>query len=112
MLPIDIPTLLEFKTLAAVKGDVCVSLYAPTEPSRLRERVEPHCFKGPDRPSSAALKEAVVDKHRVTPLEEKIRRLVGVDNDEPEADKIRSFRIESRIRSTSSRDFRGSVSRY
>jgi len=32
MLHIDIPTLPEFKALAAVKSDACVSLYLPTSP--------------------------------------------------------------------------------
>jgi hypothetical protein len=30
MLHIDIPTLAEFKALAAINGDACVSLYVPT----------------------------------------------------------------------------------
>src|SRR3981081_451810 len=32
MLHIDIPTLAEFKALAAIKGDTYVSLYVPTSP--------------------------------------------------------------------------------
>ena len=32
MLHVDIPTLAEFKALAAVKGETCVSLYMPTSP--------------------------------------------------------------------------------
>src|SRR3954470_3538839 len=32
MLHIDIPTLAEFKALAQVKGETCVSLYLPTSP--------------------------------------------------------------------------------
>ena len=32
MLHIDIPTLEEFKALAQIKGDTCVSLYLPTSP--------------------------------------------------------------------------------
>ena len=38
MLHIDIPTLAEFKALAAVKADACVSLYMPTSP--LSEHVQ------------------------------------------------------------------------
>jgi hypothetical protein len=32
MLHIDIPSLEEFKVLAQVKGETCVSLYLPTSP--------------------------------------------------------------------------------
>jgi hypothetical protein len=32
MLYVDIPTLPEFKALATVRGDACVSIYLPTTP--------------------------------------------------------------------------------
>jgi hypothetical protein len=38
MLHIDIPTPAEFKALAAIKDETCVSHYVPMEPIRERER--------------------------------------------------------------------------
>jgi hypothetical protein len=91
MLHIDIPTLPEFKALAAVKGDVCVSLYVPTEPSRRREQQNRIALKDLTAQGLQQLKEVGVDKHRITLLEEQFRRLVGTCNNEPEADKIRKL---------------------
>jgi hypothetical protein len=91
MLHIDIPTLPEFKALAAVKGDVCVSLYVPTEPSRQRERQNRIALKDLTAQALQQLKEVGVDKRRIGPLEEQFRRLVGTGNNEPDADKIRKL---------------------
>jgi hypothetical protein len=91
MLHIDVPTLPEFKVLAAVKGEICVSLYVLTEPSRLCERQNRIALKGLTAQALRQLKEAGVDKHRITSFEEQFGRLVGTDSNEPEPDKIRKL---------------------
>ena len=96
MLHIDIPTLPEFKALAAVKGEICVSLYVLTEPSRLCERQNRIALKDLTAQALRQLKEAGVDKHRITSFEEQFGRLVGTDSNEPELDKIRKLQNRKR----------------
>src|SRR3977135_2011845 len=45
MLHIDIPTLEEFKALAQIKGETCVSLYLPTSPLGTNAKVSRTAFK-------------------------------------------------------------------
>ncbi len=45
MLHVDIPTLAEFKALAQVKGETCISLYLPTSPLGDSARVNRTAFK-------------------------------------------------------------------
>jgi hypothetical protein len=51
MLHIDIPTLREFKALAATRSDACVSIYVPTSP--LTENAQAHRFAFGDLPKEA-----------------------------------------------------------
>ena len=88
MLRIDIPTLAEFKALAAIKGDTCVSLYVPTEPFRERQRQNRIALKDLAAQALQQLKEAGIDKRRITPLKVQFRRLAGTDADD---DKIRKL---------------------
>ena len=45
MLHVDIPTLAEFKALAATRSDACVSLYVPTSPLGGKLRANRIVFK-------------------------------------------------------------------
>jgi hypothetical protein len=45
MIHIDIPTLAEFKALAAVMDDPCLSLYLPTSPLRSTRHTNRLAFK-------------------------------------------------------------------
>ena len=91
MLHIDIPTLPEFKALAAVKGETCVSLYVPTEPARERERQNRIAFKDLAAQALQQLKDAGVDKRRIELLERQFRHLIGADKDHTDDDKIRKL---------------------
>ena len=81
MLRIDIPTLAEFKALAAIKGDTCVSLYVPTEPFRERQRQNRIALKDLAAQALQQLKEAGIDKRRITPLKVQFRRLEALAQD-------------------------------
>lgn len=91
MLHIDIPTLPEFKALAAIRGDTCVSLYAPTEPLRERARQNRIALVDLAKGALQQLKEAGVDKRRIEPLEDQFRHLAGADEDDADDDKIRKL---------------------
>jgi hypothetical protein len=77
MFRIDIPTLAEFKALAAVKGETCVSLYVPTSPKPDQAAANRIAFKDVARAALAQLKEAGADKRRIAPIEEQFEHLAG-----------------------------------
>jgi hypothetical protein len=90
-LHIDIPTLAEFKALAAIKRETCVSLYVPTEPLRERERQNRIALKDLVAQALQQLKEAGVDNRLIAPLEAQIRHLVGADEEDADDEKIRKL---------------------
>jgi hypothetical protein len=77
MLHIDIPTLSEFKALAAVRGDICVSLYMPTSPHPDHDRANRVAFKDLVKEALTQLVETGADKRRLEPLEQQFDHLVG-----------------------------------
>jgi hypothetical protein len=81
MLHIDIPTLAEFKALAATKGDACVSLYLPTSPLPHQARANRVAFKDIAKAALAQLHEAGFDKRRLAALEQRFDHLAGADAD-------------------------------
>jgi len=91
MLHIDIPTLAEFKALAQIKGETCVSLYLPT--SRLGKNAGTNrtAFKDIAREALSQLKEGGADKNKITVFEERFDRLAGTDHDVQDQDKIRKL---------------------
>jgi hypothetical protein len=91
MLHIDIPTLAEFKALAAIKGETCVSLYVPTEPLRMHERQNRIALEDLATLALRQLRAAAVDKRRIAALETQLLRLVDPHRDDPEPDKIRKL---------------------
>jgi hypothetical protein len=91
MLHIDIPTLAEFKALAAVKGDSCVSLYAPTSPLREHARENRIALEDLATEALSQMREAGIDKRRIEPLEEQFRHLVSADKNDTDDDKIRKL---------------------
>src|ERR1700730_14784725 len=64
MLHIDIPTLEEFKALAQIKGETCVSLYLPVSPLVGNIQANRTEFKDLAKEALSQLKEAGVDKHQ------------------------------------------------
>jgi hypothetical protein len=91
MLHIDIPTLAEFKALAAVKGETCVSLYVPTQPLREGEKQNRLALEDMAAAALEQMREAGIDKRRIAALEEQFRHLAGADKGDADDDKIRKL---------------------
>ena len=60
MLHIDIPTLEEFKALAQIKGEVCISVYLPVSPLVQNVRANRIAFRDLAREALAQLRETGV----------------------------------------------------
>jgi hypothetical protein len=91
MLHIDIPTLEEFKALAQIKGDTCVSLYLPTSPLGTSAKFNRTAFKDLAKEALAQMKEADVDKSKIAVFEERFAHLAGPEHDVQDEDKIRKL---------------------
>jgi hypothetical protein len=91
MLHIDIPTLTEFKALAQIKGETCVSLYLPTSPLVDKIRANRIAFRDLASEALAQLKEAGVDKREIAVFEERFDHLAGLEHDVQDEDKIRKL---------------------
>jgi hypothetical protein len=91
MLHIDIPTLEEFKGLAQVRSEVCISLYLPTSSLAENIRANRIAFKDLAREALSQLKEAGADKNKITVFEERFDHLAGADHDVQDEDKIRKL---------------------
>src|SRR5882757_7977523 len=92
MLDIDIPGLEEFKALAQVKGETCVSLYLPTSPLGSSAKVNRTAFKDLAKEALSQLKEAGIDKVEITAFAEQFDRLAGIEPDVQDQDKVRKQR--------------------
>jgi len=77
MLRIDVPTLAEFKALAATKGEVCVSIYVPTSPLHDQAHANRIAFKDLAKNALSQLKAAGIDKRRIEPLREQFGHIGG-----------------------------------
>jgi hypothetical protein len=91
MLHIDIPTLAEFKALAQIKGETCVSLYLPTSPVVDNIRANRIAFKDLAREALAQLREAGADKRKIAVFEERFDHLASLEHDVQDEDKIRKL---------------------
>jgi hypothetical protein len=91
MLQIDIPSLPEFKALAAMRSDACVSLCLPTSPLSDGARSNRIAFKDLANEALSQLREAGADKRRMASLEELFEHLAGRDHDREDSDKIRKL---------------------
>src|SRR3984957_18154834 len=101
MLHIDIPTLAEFKHLAQIKGEICVSLYLPTSPLGEDARVNRVAFKDIAKEALSQLKEAGADKKDIVAFEARFEQLAG----EPRATHRRRRRpYKTRVRMPSKLD--------
>ncbi len=89
MLHNDIPSLEEFKVLAQVKGETCVSLYLPTSPPGSSAKVNRTAFKELARDALSQLKEAGIDKAEITAFAEQFDRLAGAEHNVQDQDKVR-----------------------
>jgi hypothetical protein len=91
MLHIDIPTLAEFKALAQIKGETCVSLYLPTSPLVDNIRANRIAFRDLAREALVQLREAGADKRKIAVFEERFDHLAGLEHDVQDEDKIRKL---------------------
>jgi hypothetical protein len=91
MLHIDIPTLAEFKALAQIKGETCVSLYLPTSPLVEHIRANRVEFKDLAKEALSQLKEAGVDKDQIAIFEERFEHLAGPERNVQDEDKVRKL---------------------
>src|ERR1700730_14239753 len=89
MLHIDIPTLAEFKALAAVKSDACISIYLPPSPLHDHARFHRIAFKDLAKEAFLQLKEAGLDKRKLAAIEEQLCPLAGIMEDNPDDNKFR-----------------------
>jgi hypothetical protein len=79
MLYVDIPSLADLKSLAAYRGDICVSIYLPTTPvsrEAVSDRIE---LKNLAKEALRQLETANADKRRVAALTEHLDDLVDDD---------------------------------
>src|SRR6202035_1472327 len=91
MLHIDIPTLEEFKALAQIKGEVCISVYLPISPLVENIRANRIAFRDLAREALAQLRETGVDKRKIVDFEERFNHLPGLERDVQDEDKIRKL---------------------
>jgi hypothetical protein len=91
MLHIDIPTLAEFKALALIKGETCVSVYLPVSPLVDNVRANRIAFKDLAREALTQLREAGADKSKIAVLEERFDHIAGADHDVQDEDKVRKL---------------------
>jgi hypothetical protein len=89
MLHIDIPTIAEFKALAQIRGETCVSLYVPTSPLGENARINRIAFKDMAKEALLQLKEAGADKNKIAVFEQQFDHLAGADHDDRDGDKVR-----------------------
>ena len=94
MLHIDIPTLEEFKSLAQIKGETCVSLYLPTSPLGSNAKLNRTAFKDLAKDALSQLRLGGVDKSKIVAFEEQFDRLAGVEHSVQDEDKIRKLQRE------------------
>src|SRR3979411_1292875 len=91
VLHIAIPTLAEFKALAEIKGQTCVSLYLPTSPLDDNARANRTAFKDIAKEALSQLREAGFDKKKIAVFEERFEHLAGPEHNVQDEDKIRKL---------------------
>ena len=88
---IDIPTLDEFKALAQIKGETCVSLYLPTSPLGTSAKFNRTAFKDLAKEALSQMKEAGIDKHKIAVFEQQFDHLAGPEHNVQDEDHIRKL---------------------
>src|SRR6202030_4041398 len=81
MLHIDIPTLAEFKALAQIKGETCVSLYLPTSPLANNNRANRMSFKDLAREALAQSSEAGAGTRKIAVEPPRFDHLTCLEHD-------------------------------
>src|ERR1700704_1622825 len=89
MLHIDIPTLAEFKALAATRSDACVSLYVPTSPLAEDAQANRIAFEDLAKEAISQLKAAGLDKRRIAPIAEQFGHLSGIIQENTDDNKFK-----------------------
>jgi hypothetical protein len=91
MLHIDIPSLEQFKALAQVKGETCVSIYVHTSPLGSDDKLNRLAFKDLAKQALSQLREAGADRAKVAAFESQLDSLAGPERDVQDEDKIRKL---------------------
>jgi hypothetical protein len=91
MLHIDIPSLEQFKALAQVKGETCVSIYVHTSPLGTDHKPNRLAFKDLAKGALSQLREAGADRPKIAAFESQLDRLAGPERDIQDEDKIRKL---------------------
>jgi hypothetical protein len=89
MLHIDIPTLAEFKALAATRSGACVSLYVPTSPLAEDAQANRIAFEDLAKEAISQLKAAGLDKRRIAPIAEQFGHLSGIIQENTDDNKFK-----------------------
>jgi hypothetical protein len=89
MLHIDIPTLPEFKALAATRSDACVSIYVPTSPLAENAQANRIAFEDLAKEALSQLKSAGLDKRRIAPIAEQFGHLSGIIQENTDDNKFK-----------------------
>jgi hypothetical protein len=93
MLHVDVPSVADFRTLAAVKGERCVSLYLPTSPLAADIRANRIAFKDLAREALSQLRAAGFDKRDIGSIAARLDRLAGKHHDTRDEDKVRKRQL-------------------
>ena len=91
MLHIDIPTPEEFKALAQIKGEVCISVCVPVSPLVQNIRANRIAFRDLAKEALAQLREIGVDKRKIVDFEQRFDHLARLERDVQDEDKIRKL---------------------
>jgi hypothetical protein len=89
MLHIDLPKIGEFKELAAVRADACVSIYLPTAPRREAAHANRTALKDLVKEALNQLRRSGYDKRRLSRLAQHFGHLLGDDKDPEIEGKVR-----------------------
>ncbi|MDB5480344.1 MAG: hypothetical protein JWO83_1397 [Caulobacteraceae bacterium] len=94
MLRVDIPTLDEFKALAALRREACVSIYEPTSPLPDQAKANRTLFKDMVKEALRQLREAGVDKREIEALTDRFDALLGKPKESLDDNKYRVRGVE------------------
>jgi hypothetical protein len=97
MLHIDIPSLEQFKPLAQVKRETCISTYVHTSRLGTDDKLNRLAFKNLAKEALSRLREGGADRAKMAAFESQPDSLAGPERDIQDEDKIRKLQRAGRI---------------
>jgi hypothetical protein len=91
MLLIDIPSLEQFKPLAQVKRETCISTYVHTSRLGTDDKLNRLAFKNLAKAALSRLREGGADRAKMAAFESQLDSLAGPERDIQDEDKIRKL---------------------